>query len=84
MVSSQSAACVVDCASQLLLTSIFGNGRLWNQFLSGSCIYTFGLKPYLYIMMLFFLTLRTLFISQVYIMYKNKYMASFYFQINQF
>lgn len=32
----------------------------------------------------FFLTLTTLFISQVYIMYKNKYMVSFYFKINQF
>lgn len=84
MVSSQSGARVIDCVSRLLPTSVFSNESLRNQFLGGSCIYTFGLKPYLYIMIFFFLTLTTLFISQVYIMYKNKYMVSFYFKINQF
>lgn len=67
------------------LWPVFSGGILSNRILGGSYIYTFGLKTYLYMMMLFFLMLRrTLFIFQVYVMYKNKYMVSFYIKINQF
>lgn len=35
---------------------VFSNGSLGNQILIGSCIYTFSLKIYMYMMMLFYAT----------------------------
>lgn len=74
---------VIGQGSWWLPAPVFSDGSVENWGLWELCVYLFDLKPCLYIRC-FFKMPRPLFISEVYIMYKDKYMTSFYFKINPF